>query len=189
MKKLTVVGTAVVVVLIIGWIVFRPTQPQAHAVPTSCPAPTTNDCPKVNVDVDANGCPNGGYNPGTGECKVTFGYYKQYAGCKDEPPNKHLPMAFYTTASPGKPSKYHLVSGVFWDQAAFTEIDCATHEVVGPVNMGQPFLPTNDNFSDFEKEHISGDADPAAIGKCFKVTVNPWLVGSCIDPHIIVKGD
>jgi hypothetical protein len=190
MKKLTVVGTAVVIVLIIGWIVYRAKRPQGFAppVPTSCPAPKPPiKCPGPG-DVDANGCPKGGYDANKGECAVTFAYYKEYAGCTDE----HNPTAFYTKASPGNPSKYHLISGTAFDiQAAFTEIDCKTHNAVAgaAVNAGKPFLRNfNDDFSEFKQEHISADADPAMIGKCFKVTVNLREGPDCIDPHIIVKG-
>ena len=187
MKRLTIIGSAIVVVLIIGWFIYQSSRPKRLAgppVPTSCPAPTTAKCPAPG-DVDANGCPTGGYNSSTGECVVTFGFYKQYAGCKDD----HHPMAIYTKASPGNPSKYHLVSDIVFNiQAAFTQIDCTSHAVVGTVNVGKPFLNNpNDDFSEFKPEHISDDADPAAIGKCFKVTINP-TTGDCVDPHIIVKG-
>jgi hypothetical protein len=186
MKRLTIIGSAVVVVLIVAWIVYRSSRPQgfAHPVPTSCPALKTIKCPGPG-DVDANGCPKGGYDASTGECVVTLGYYREYGGCTDE----HHPMVFRTKASPGNPSKYHLVSGIVFDiQAAFTEIDCISHVVVGPINGGSPFLRNfNDDFSDFKPGHISDDANPASIGKCFKVTVNP-STGDCIDPHIIIRG-
>jgi hypothetical protein len=190
MKRLTIIGSAILVVLIVGWIVYRSSSPPKKflfvgPVPTSCPAPKAPKCPKPG-DVDANnGCPTGGYNANRGECAVTFSYYKDYAGCKDD-----KPMEFYTKASLNKPSKYRLISGTAFDiQAAFTEIDCTSHEAVAAVNIGKPFLPTGDVFSDFKSEHISGDADPAAIGKCFKVTVNLSGGPDCIDPHIIVRGN
>jgi hypothetical protein len=187
MRKLIITGSAIVVVLVIGFLIYQSSRPKkfAQPVPTSCPAPASAECPP-HGGVDANGCPAGGYNSSTGECVVPFTFYKKYGGCRE-----HDPMAFYTKASPGKPSKYHLVSDiVFHVQAAFTEIDCDSHVAVGAVNAGQPFLVNpNDNFSDFKHEHVSDDADPAMAGKCFKVTVNPAEVGDCIDPHIIVKNE
>ena len=190
MKRLTIIGSAILVVLIVGWIVYQSSsRPKKFLfvgpVPTSCPAPKAPKCPKPG-DLDANGCPDKGYDPNKGECVVTLGYYRDYNGCPDE----HHPMVFYTKPSPGNPSKYHLISASVLDiQAAFTEIDCKSHAVVGPVNAGKPFLRNfNDDFSEFRPEHISEDADPAMKDKCFKVTVNP-STGDCIDPHIIVRGN
>jgi hypothetical protein len=187
MKKLVVASLSIVVVVVIAWFVYgllqKKTVTQAFPVPTSCPAPKAIECPSPG-DVDANGCPTGGYDSSKGECLVTFEYYKKYAGCKDD---THHPMAFYTKASPGNPSKYHLVGpGVLDVQAAFTEIDCTSHVPAAAVNAGKPFLHTIDDFSSFKHEHVSDDADPAAIGKCFKVMVNP-SIGDCIDPHIIIR--
>src|SRR5271157_1973053 len=191
MKKLVIVCASIAVAVIIGWTIYHLLQQRnfagagaGPAVPTSCPPPTTTDCPGPG-DVDANGCPTGGYDSTTSECVVTFGFYQKFAGCKDE----HYPMAFYTKASVGNPSKYHLRSGVNPVQAAFTEIDCKPpHDTVGAVNAGQPFVSNpNVDFSKFKNDHISDVANPAVKDKCFKVTVNPKEIDYCIDPHIIIK--
>jgi hypothetical protein len=184
LKKALVTTCLIAIVLMTGGFSCQKKK-LAGSVPTFCPAPRTSKCPGPG-DADANGCPAGGYKSDTGECIVTFAYYKEYGGCKDD----HSPMKFYTKASPGNPSKYHLVSASVFDiQAAFTQINCDSHVPVGAVNEGKPFLINpNDKFSDFKPEHTSDDASPEAKDKCFKVTINP-SVGDCIDPHIIISGN
>jgi hypothetical protein len=188
MNKLARVGFSVAAVLVVGVVVTYSLHKKKvirFSVPTSCPAVAVAKCPTKN-DVDANGCPNGGYNAGTGECVVPFKYYTEYGGCADP----HDGMIFYSQAG-GTPNKYHVVAGFFLDpiQVAFTEIDCNTHAPVGPINAGQPFAANpSDDFSIFQPDHVSGVADPNMNNKCFKVTVNPFW-DDCIDPHVIIKGN
>jgi len=133
MKRLTIIGSAILVVLIVGWIVYQSSSPPKKflfvgPVPTSCPAPKAPKCPKPG-DVDANnGCPTGGYNANRGECAVTFSYYKDYAGCKDD-----KPMEFYTKASLNKPSKYRLISGTAFDIQA--EIPDHLGRAIGEIHI------------------------------------------------------
>ena len=184
MKRTTILLSLVVGVLIIAWITFNLVSKKSsnpglvEGEQVSCTSLPDN-CPGPNA-IDPNGCPD--YKSGT--CTVTFDYYLKYGGCTKE----HNAMTFFAHPKSGQASKYHLVAGTAGISIAaeFTEIGCTSHTAVGTIGAGKPFLKSGDDFSQFSPAHLSGDADPAMVGKCFKVTVKDTH-GSCIDPHIIIE--